>query len=90
MTLGNTFAAATGDAEALALTRRLGAHVIDQQVIIQRIAPLSTLFLGGVLLLLLSFGAAGWARSRRLGYVTASIAAVGVVGVVWVLQPFMR
>lgn len=90
VTLGNTFAAATGDTEALAVTRQLGTHVIDQRVIIQRIAPLSRLFLGGVLLLLLSFGAAGWARSRRLGYVTTSIAVAGVVGIVWVLQPFMR
>jgi hypothetical protein len=87
VTLGNTFAASVlGDPTALAMSRRSGLTVTIQS----HVGPISALFLLGTLLLLLSFGAAGWARSRRLGQVTSLIAAVGLAGVVWVLLPFLQ
>ncbi|GAC1597337.1 MAG: hypothetical protein NVS4B10_06960 [Myxococcales bacterium] len=86
VTLGNTFAAAAlGDPEAMSMSRRLGIT----QAINRHLEPLSVLFLAAMLLLLLSLGAAGWARSRRLGQVTTLIAAAGIAGVVWVLLPFV-
>lgn len=87
VTLGNTFAAASiADPDTLALSRRLGIT----QAINRHLAPVSMLFLLGTLLLLLSFGAAGYARSRRLGHVTTGIAVAGFAGVTWVLYPFLR
>ncbi len=86
VTLGNTFAASiVSDPAILAAARTSTLPVIRAHV-----GPISLLFLLGVVLLLLSFGAAGWARSRRLGQVTTLIAALGLVGVVWVLQPFVQ
>ena len=81
VTLGNTFAASV---EANPLMRaRLGAAIEGQM------GPLSMLFLIGILVLLASFGAAGWIRSRRLGIATSAIAAVTLIGVVWVMSPFI-
>jgi hypothetical protein len=79
--LGNTFAASVAsNPTRTALPLSLAAHV----------SPISRLFVLGVALLLLSFGAAGWIRSRTLGLTTTAIAALGTVGVVWVLGPFVH
>ncbi len=87
VTLGNTFAAtAVADPATLAVSRRLGIATAIQG----HVAPISQLFLLGVLLLLLSFGASGWVRTRRLGQLTTLIAAIGIAGVVWVMLPFLR
>lgn len=86
VTLGNTFAASiVGDPAALAAARGEVLPAIRAHV-----GPISLLFLLGTGFLLLSFGAAGWIRSRRLGQTTTLIAALGLVGVVWVLRPFVH
>jgi hypothetical protein len=54
-----------------------------------QMAPLSMLFLLGILLLLAGFGASGWIRSRRLGWATSLIALVTLAGVIWVMRPFV-
>lgn len=81
VTLGNTFAASVMADDAM--------RVRLQAPITANIGPLSALFLLGILLLLASFGASGWIRSRRLGWATSAIAAVTLVGVVWVMSPFL-
>jgi len=81
VTLGNTFAASV-EADA-AMRTRLGGAVQGQM------SPLSVLFLFGILILLASFGAAGWIRSRGLGITTSAIAVVTLVGVAWVMTPFI-
>ena len=81
VTLGNTFAAAV-ESDPVMRARLTGA-------IKGQLGPLSMLFLLGILLLLGSFGAAGWIRSRQLGRVTSAIALVTLVGVIWVLAPFI-
>lgn len=81
VTLGTTFSAArmAGLGEAAVLPAELAA---------QR-APLSLIFLLGILLLLASFGLGGWVRSRRLGFVTIIVASLGMLGVVYALAPFI-
>ena len=87
VTLGNTFAAASiADPASLATSRGLGIT----RAINGHLAPISMLFLLGTLLLLSSFGTAGYVRSRRLGHVTTGIAVAGFAGVTWVMLPFLR
>lgn len=84
VTVGNTFAAA-----AVANPRMLATHAGMQPAILAHLGPISEMFLVGVGLLLGSLGAAGWARSRTLGWVTTLTAALGAVGVLWALGPFL-
>ena len=51
--------------------------------------PMSLIFLGGVLLLLVSLGMSGWLRSRILGIVTTIIAILAVFGAVFMMTPFI-
>ena len=51
--------------------------------------PLSGLFLFGVVLLLITLGADGWLRSRRLGLITSGIAAAAAVAAVFIVRPFI-
>ncbi len=51
--------------------------------------PMSLIFLGGVLLLLISLGMSGWLRSRILGIVTTIIAILAVFGAVFMMTPFI-
>lgn len=81
VTLGNTFAASVMGRDQMRLRM--------QPSVLGHLVPLSTLFSLGVLLLLASFGASGWIRSRRLGWATSAIAVVTLVGVAWVLTPFV-
>jgi hypothetical protein len=80
VTLSNTFAASLANAPR---QRARLAAVLAQQ------SPISMVFLLGIVLLLVSFGLAGWTRSRALGWTTVAIAAVGGIGVVWVMTPFI-
>jgi hypothetical protein len=50
---------------------------------------ISQAFLLGILCFLVATGACGWLKSRKLGYVSLSIAAVSTLGVVRVLFPFL-
>ncbi|GJG88864.1 hypothetical protein tb265_40450 [Gemmatimonadetes bacterium T265] len=84
VTVGNTFAAA-----ALANPALLRTRPGMLPAVLAHVGPLSGLFLLGVALLLVSFGAAGWARSQRLGLATALTAALGGAGVFWALGPFL-
>ena len=82
VTLGTTFSAArvaglTNEAE------------LPFELAAQR-APLSVLFLLGILLLLASFGLGGWIRSRRLGAATTAAALLGVIAVFFALSPFLQ
>ena len=52
--------------------------------------PVSMLFLLGVLLLLLTLGASGWLRSRRLGAFTAAVASASAVTAWVILRPFIH
>jgi hypothetical protein len=81
VTLGNTFAASVMSDPAMRV--RMEASVTT------RIGSLSQLFLLGILLLLASFGASGWIRSRKLGWATTIIAVVTLGGVAWVMDPFL-
>ena len=81
VTLGNTFAASVMSDTAM--------RARTEVRVIANIPPLSELFLLGILLLLASFGASGWIRSRRLGVATSAIAVVTLVGVVWIMTPFL-
>jgi hypothetical protein len=81
VTLGNTFAASVWTNDAM--RARL------QPAIERQLGPLSLFFILGIVLLLASFGACGWVRSRRFGGVTSTIALVTLLGVVWVLRPFV-
>ena len=81
VTLGNTFAAsAMADDQ---MRQRLQAGISRQ------LGPLSMLFLIGILLLLASFGTSGWIRSKKLGWATSTIAFATLLGVVWVMRPFV-
>lgn len=51
--------------------------------------PLSLLFLGGTVLLFTVLGMSGWIRSRRLGMATTVIAALGLIGSLFVMAPFI-
>jgi hypothetical protein len=81
VTLGNTFAASVMANDEM--RQRMEAGISAQM------APLSMLFLLGILLLLAGFGASGWIRSRRLGWATSLIALVTLAGVIWVMRPFV-
>ncbi|MEO5626079.1 MAG: hypothetical protein ABIQ70_08750 [Dokdonella sp.] len=79
VTLGSTFAVT-----AASHSETLPAAVQAQQ------EPLTTLFLLGIMLTLISFGLGGWVRSHKLGIATTSVALIGVIAVVWVMQPFIH
>ena len=81
VTLGNTFAASVMADDQMRI--RLQTSITGQ------IGALSMLFLLGILLLLASFGSSGWIRSRQLGWTTSVIAIATLVGVAWVLKPFI-
>lgn len=51
--------------------------------------PLSLLFLGGTALLFAVLGMSGWVRSRRLGIATTVIAALGLIGGLFIIAPFI-
>lgn len=51
--------------------------------------PLSLLFLGGSVLLFTVLGMSGWIRSRRLGIATTVIAALGLIGGLFIIAPFV-
>ena len=81
VTLGNTFAASVMADDQM--RNRLKSSIAGQM------GPLSMLFLLGILLLLGSFGTSGWIRSRRLGWTTSVTAIATLLGVAWVLMPFI-
>lgn len=81
VTLGNTFAASAMADDQMRQRLQAGIH--------HQVGPLSMLFLLGILLLLASFGASGWIRSRKLGWATSTIALATLLGVVWVMRPFV-
>jgi len=80
-TLGATFSAA---AAANTGASELPASILALQ------KPMSLIFLGGVLLLLVSLGMSGWLRSRSLGIVTTIIAILAVFGAVFMMTPFIN
>ncbi len=79
VTLGSTFAEA-----ALSRSKILPVAIQAQQ------EPISTLFLLGIVLTLISFGFGGWVRSHKLGVATTCVAVLGIIGVIWVMQPFIH
>ena len=81
VTLGTTFAAAGGGNRG---SRQPPPALRDQ------LALLSSLFLGGILLLLSSFALGGWIRSRRLGIATTVVSAFGAAAVYFALSPFLH
>jgi hypothetical protein len=82
VTLGTTFSAAR--VARLADGDELPAVLQAQQ------APLSVLFLAGIVLLLTSFALGGWIRSRRLGLATTALAVFGALAVFFALSPFLE
>jgi hypothetical protein len=82
VTLGTTFAAS--------LAANLPSGAVLPSGIASEQGPLSILFLGGILLLLTSFGLGGWVRSRRLGIATTVVSAFGALGMLLILAPFIR
>lgn len=82
VTLGTTFAAQR-------VARLAEGASIPEEIANQR-APLSVLFLLGILFLLTSFGLGGWIRSRWLGIATTVVAVLGAVGVFGALAPFLQ
>jgi hypothetical protein len=82
VTLGMTFAAAI--AASLPNNAKMPSSVLAQQT------PLSFCFLVGIALLFGAFGFGGWIRSRSLGIATTAIAALGMVGTVAVLIPYLH
>ena len=82
VTLGMTFAAAV--AASLPADSTMPASIAAQQT------PLSFCFLIGMGLLLASFGVGGWIHSRVMGMATIFLAAVGALGILLVLVPFLR
>ena len=82
VTLGTTFSAAR--------VARLTSDASVPPEIAAQLAPVSVLFLLGIILLLGSFGLGGWIRSRQLGIATTSAAALGAVGVYFALAPFLQ
>lgn len=79
VTLGSTFAEA-----ALSRSKVLPEAIQAQQ------EPISTLFLVGIVLTLVSFGFGGWVRSHKLGIATTCVALIGVIAVIWVMRPFIH
>jgi hypothetical protein len=82
VTLGMTFAAAI--AGSLPNDAKMPSSILAQQT------PLSGCFLVGIALLFGAFGLGGWIRSRSLGIATTAIAALGLVGAVAVLIPYLH
>ena len=82
VTLGTTFAAAR--VAALPAGAPLPFLIQAQQ------APLSVLFLAGILLLLGSFALGGWIRSRRLGLATTIVSVCGALVILFALSPFLH
>jgi hypothetical protein len=82
VTLGTTFAASRSAQLAV------GASLPVQ--ITSAIPLLSVLFLLGVFFLLTSFGLGGWVRSRALSLATTAVAALGAIGAVVVMSPFVQ
>ena len=82
VTLGTTFAAS--------LAADLPSGTVLPSGIVSERAPLSMLFLGGILLLLASFGLGGWVRSRQVGLATTAVAVLGALGMLLILAPFIR
>ena len=82
VTLATTFSAAQ--------MARLPAGAALPPQLTAQLTPISVAFSLGILLLLASFGLGGWIRSRQLGYATAAIAVLGVIGVCFALWPFLH
>jgi hypothetical protein len=82
VTLGMTFAATV--AASLPAEAPMPASILAQQT------PLSFCFLIGMGLLLASFGVCGWIHSRLMGIATIFLAAVGALGIMLVLIPFLH
>ena len=74
--------AGASGAERAAYARRLAEAQWVQR-------PVSLLFLVGVVLLLLTIGASGWLRSRRLGAFSASVAAASALVAWLIIRPFI-
>ena len=79
VTLGSAFAAVSTSRVAI-----LPEAIQAQQ------EPITSLFLLGIMLTLISFGIGGWVRSRKLGIATTAVALMGIVGVIWVMRPFIH
>ncbi|MEO7323965.1 MAG: hypothetical protein ABIW82_03975 [Dokdonella sp.] len=79
VTLGSTFAVT-----AVSRSVDLPAAIQAQQ------EPLTILFILGIVLTLISFGLGGWVRSHKLGIATTCVALMGVIAVIWVMQPFIH
>jgi len=82
VTLGMTFAAAV--AASLPTDATMPASIVAQQT------PLSFCFLIGMGFLLASFGVGGWIHSRFMGIATVFLAAMGALGIILVLVPFLH
>lgn len=82
VTLGTTFSAAR--------VARLGDTTELPPVLQAQQAPLSVLFLSGILLLLASFALGGWIRSRRLGIATTALSVFGALAIFFALSPFLQ
>ena len=82
VTLGMTFAAAI--AASLLNDGKMPSSVLSQQT------PPYFCFLVGIALLFGAFGLGGWIRSRSLGIATTAITALGLVGAVSVLIPYLH
>lgn len=82
VTLGTTFSAAR--------VARMADGAELPPVLQAQQAPLSVLFLGGILLLLTSFAFGGWIRSRRLGIATTILSVFGALAVGFALSPFLE
>lgn len=79
VTLGSTFA----------VTAASHSNALPEVVQAQQ-EPLTTLFILGIILTLISFGLGGWVRSHKLGIATTCVALMGIMGVIWVMQPFIH
>ena len=82
VTLGMTFAAAI--AASLPNNGKMPSSVLAKQT------PLYFCFLVGIALLFGAFGLGEWIRSRSLGIATTIIAALGLVGAIAVLIPYLH
>ncbi len=79
VTLGSTFS----------VTATMHSTTLPEAIQAQQ-EPTTALFLLGIVLTLISFGLGGWMRSHQLGVATTCVALMGVIGVIWVMQPFMH
>ncbi len=79
--LGSTFSA------AVVATLPAGATV--PAAVARQHRSLSVLFLGAIVVLLTSFAVSGFTRSKRMGIVTMTCAALGSIAVIWVMSPFL-